>query len=175
MTHLKRGVFSVFQAGNGDDDDAVGAAIDIAADTNQHHLEGWRGHLGGVNLVFECAEGACPFFNQVVASELDFDESIIDGWRVLMMERNTSFTVGSTQNVRFAPAGIIDREGPETVWDNNVEVPEKFYINGLLLFPDDFSANDWTTNVTTLAGKVVNNPPSSYPNRNNTNNCLTLK
>ena len=91
-----------------------------------------------------------------------------------MMERNTSFTVGSTQNVRFAPAGIIDREGPETVWENNVEVLAKFYINGLLLFPDDFSAIDWTTNVPTLAGKVVNNPPSSYPNRNNTNNCLIL-
>lgn len=92
------------------------------------------------------------------------------------MERNTSFTVGRTQNVRFAPAGIIDREGPETVWENGVEVPAKFYINinGLLLFPNDFSANDWPTNVPTLAGKVVNNPPSSFPNRNNTNNCLIL-
>ena len=98
----------------------------------------------------------------------------IDGWRVLMMERNTSFTVGNTQNVRFAPAGIIDREGPETVWENGVEVPAKHYIDGLLLFPDDFSANDWPTNVPTLAGKVVNNPPSSFPNMNNTNNCLTL-
>lgn len=90
------------------------------------------------------------------------------------MERNTSFTVGRTQNVRFAPAGIIDREGPETVWENNVEVPAKFYINGLLLFPDDFNANDWPTNVPTLAGKVVNNTPSEYPNRYRTNNCLTL-
>ena len=98
----------------------------------------------------------------------------IDGWRVLMTERNTSFTVGSTQNVRFAPAGIIDREGPETVWENGVEIQAKHYINGFLLFPDDFSANDWPTNVPTLAGKVVNNPPSFYPNMHNTNNCLTL-
>lgn len=91
-----------------------------------------------------------------------------------MMERNTSFTVGDSQNVRFAPAGIIDREGPETVWENGVQVPAKFYINGLLLFPDDFSANDRPANVPTLAGKVVNNTPSSFPNRNNTNNCLIL-
>jgi hypothetical protein len=43
-----------------------------------------------------------------------------------------------------------------------------------LLFPDDFSANDWPTNVPTLDGKVVNNTPSNYPTKYNTNNCLTL-
>ena len=55
-----------------------------------------------------------------------------------------------------------------------VPVPAKHYIDGLLLFPDDFNANDWPTNVPTLAGKVVNNTPSVYPKRDNTGNCLIL-
>lgn len=94
----------------------------------------------------------------------------IFGWRVLLQERHTSFTVGNTSDVRCAPIGIVDHYGPEQ--NNGTQLPH--YICGLLIFPDDFSASDWPTGVPTLNGKLVNNPPQSFPTMWTDNGCLTM-
>lgn len=94
----------------------------------------------------------------------------IFGWRVLLQERRTSFTVGTTNNVRCAPIGIVDHYGPEE--RNGVQMPH--YICGLLIFPDDFSASDWPAGVPTLNGKIINSAPNKFPQWDNENGCLTM-
>jgi len=122
-----------------------------------------------------------------------------NGWDVLLFRRNTTFTVGSTNNVRFAPAGILMEEksqvvtqyytnnGPWWFWNgtDNVQSLYKVWRTGILIFPDDFTMAQWPSSVPSLVGRLVNNMPTgegggdrvdhnTWPTEYNRSVCINL-
>lgn len=74
-------------------------------------------------------------------------------WDTLLGIRQTSLTIGNTSNVRYAAAGIrmtriwhsYESESSPSYWTNGTWY--EGYIPGILIFPDDFSIDQWPSGV----------------------------
>lgn len=68
---------SVFQASDGNDEDAVlGASVGVVADAGEDHEEGRRIHFGGVYFAGEFGKGGGTFFNGIVSYDFEFNKTV---------------------------------------------------------------------------------------------------